>query len=89
MKYCYLVEFQNKKEIKNATKKFISIVKSKAGEISKKYIFSPHTTDFAVMFLPTEGLYADVVRQRGLMQEKFYKKQIYLMKNFLQKLKNI
>lgn len=35
-------------------------------EISDKYICPPHTTDFAVLFLPTEGLFAEVVRRPGL-----------------------
>jgi len=38
-----------------------------AKSISEKYIFPPHTTDFAVMFLPTEGLYAEAVRRAGLV----------------------
>ncbi|MCQ2454045.1 MAG: DNA recombination protein RmuC, partial [Clostridia bacterium] len=37
--------------------------------ISKKYIAPPYTTDFAIMFLPTEGLYAEALRTRGLMEE--------------------
>jgi len=37
-----------------------------AGEICAKYVAPPHTTDFAVMFLPTEGLYAEILRQPGL-----------------------
>ena len=40
----------------------------KAKTIRKEYVSSPHTTDFAVMFLPTEGLYADVVRRSGLFE---------------------
>jgi len=38
-----------------------------AKSISEKYIAPPHTTDFAVMFLPTEGLYAEAVRRAGLV----------------------
>jgi DNA recombination protein RmuC len=34
--------------------------------IASKYVAPPHTTDFAIMFLPTEGLYAEVLRQPGL-----------------------
>lgn len=40
-----------------------------ARKISEKYINPPHTTDFAVMFLATEGLYAEVLRQPGLAEE--------------------
>ncbi|WP_062228271.1 DNA recombination protein RmuC [Aureimonas frigidaquae] len=40
----------------------------KAGaDIAAKYVQPPHTTDFAVMFLPTEGLFAEVVRRPGLI----------------------
>ncbi len=39
-----------------------------AKSISEKYIAPPHTTDFAILFLPTEGLYAEVLRRPGLME---------------------
>lgn len=42
-------------------------VKAQAKEI-RKYVAAPHTTDFAVMFLPTEGLYAEVLRRPGLFE---------------------
>jgi DNA recombination protein RmuC len=42
-------------------------VKVQAKSICEKYIVPPHTTDFAVMFLPTEGLYAEVIRRPGLV----------------------
>lgn len=41
-------------------------IKLEAKTIKSKYIDPPHTTDFAVMFLPTEGLYAEVLRRPGL-----------------------
>lgn len=37
-------------------------------DISEKYIDPPHTTDFAIMFLPVEGLYAEVLRRPGLVE---------------------
>jgi DNA recombination protein RmuC len=43
-------------------------IKKAAKDISEKYVEPPHTTDFAIMFLPFEGLYAEVVR-RGLIEE--------------------
>jgi DNA recombination protein RmuC len=43
-------------------------VKTAARDIRDKYIHPPMTTDFAVMFLPTEGLYAEVLRIPGLME---------------------
>ena len=49
------------KELKNRIKVF-------AKDIRTKYIDVPNTTDFAIMFLPTEGLYAEVVRY-GLVEE--------------------
>jgi DNA recombination protein RmuC len=42
-------------------------VRVQAKSICEKYIVPPHTTDFAVMFLPTEGLYAEVIRRPGLV----------------------
>lgn len=39
-----------------------------AQDISGKYLNPPHTTDFGVLFLPTEGLYAEVVRRSGLIE---------------------
>ena len=41
-------------------------VKNEAKKISDKYLHPPHTTDFAVLFLPTEGLFAEVLRRPGL-----------------------
>ena len=42
---------------------------TEAKRISSKYIAPPNTTDFAVMFLPTEGLYAEALRSPGLAEE--------------------
>ncbi|WP_028918118.1 DNA recombination protein RmuC [Pseudoxanthomonas sp. J35] len=41
-------------------------IRIQAKSICEKYVVPPHTTDFAVMFLPTEGLYAEVIRRAGL-----------------------
>ena len=41
-------------------------IRIQAKSISDKYIAPPHSTDFAVMFLPTEGLYAEALRRAGL-----------------------
>lgn len=41
-------------------------IKREAKTIRDKYLAPPHTTDFALLFLPTEGLYAEVVRRPGL-----------------------
>ena len=43
-------------------------IRSEAKSIAEKYIEPPHTTDFAILFLPTEGLYAEVLRRPGLIE---------------------
>ena len=43
-------------------------IRLEARKIHDKYINPPHTTDFAVMFLPTEGLFAEVLRRPGLLE---------------------
>lgn len=43
-------------------------VRMQAKVISEKYVHPPYTTDFAIMYLPTEGLYAEVIRRPGLCQ---------------------
>ena len=44
-------------------------VEAEAKTIREKYVASPHTTDFALLFLPTEGLYAEVIRRPGLFEK--------------------
>ena len=44
-------------------------VRGEAKTIAEKYVSPPHTTDFAILFLPTEGLYAEVMRRPGLADE--------------------
>ena len=58
----------DKEIIKKAHNTFASNVTGKAKTIRREYVAAPHTTEFAVMFLPTEGLYAEVVRQPGLFE---------------------
>ncbi len=55
--------------IETATRNLLKQVKARARDIRDKYIIPPHTTDFAIMFLPTEGLYAEILRQPGLHEE--------------------
>ncbi len=43
-------------------------VRFEARKIAAKYVSPPHTTDFAVLYLPTEGLFAEVVRRPGLVE---------------------
>jgi DNA recombination protein RmuC len=44
-------------------------IELQARQISTKYVAPPYTTDFAIMFLPTEGLYAEVLRRPGLFDK--------------------
>jgi DNA recombination protein RmuC len=43
-------------------------LRSSARDIATKYVASPHTTDFAILYLPTEGLYAEALRRAGLVE---------------------
>jgi len=43
-------------------------IRLEAKSIAEKYVAPPYTTDFAILFLPTEGLYAEVLRRPGLME---------------------
>jgi DNA recombination protein RmuC len=51
-----------------ATKDLAARIKSEAKSMSEKYVEPPYTTDFAIMFLPTESLYAEVLRVSGLLE---------------------
>ncbi len=53
--------------VEEAAKQLEKVIKSEAKDIRDKYIEPPYTTDFAIMFLPFEGLYAEVVR-RGMLE---------------------
>jgi DNA recombination protein RmuC len=44
-------------------------IRLEAKTIAEKYLSPPHTTDFAILFLPTEGLYAEIMRRPGLSDE--------------------
>lgn len=67
--YERLVEATGSETEEQATKAFLRTVASEAKKIQDKYIEPPQTTDFAIMFLPTEGLYAEVLRQPGQVEE--------------------
>jgi DNA recombination protein RmuC len=43
-------------------------LRAEARKISEKYIAAPHTAEFAILFVPTEGLYAEALRRPGLME---------------------
>ncbi|MDR0918715.1 MAG: DNA recombination protein RmuC, partial [Oscillospiraceae bacterium] len=67
--YNRLLAADDKTEIENARKSLAQKIKSFAKDIHDKYILPPKTTDFALMFLPTEGLYAEVVQNVALFEE--------------------
>ena len=55
--------------IETAQKNLDNTIRKMAKDISSKYIDPPHTTEFGVMFLPFEGIFAEVVRKASLMEE--------------------
>lgn len=59
--------------VEEASKELRERIRRFAKDISDKYIFPPYTTDFAIMFLPSEGLYAEAVRigMVELLQREF------------------
>ena len=71
-------ESANKEEIEVARAALIRSIDVFAKEISTKYISPPNTTDFAIMFLPVEGLFAEVLRHPGLMETLRQKYKITL-----------
>lgn len=54
-------------QVEEAGRQLEKRIKLEAHHIRDKYLEPPHTTDFGIMFLPTESLYAEVVRRPGLM----------------------
>jgi DNA recombination protein RmuC len=67
--YQRLVEAQEKGDAdgaENAARQLESRIRQCAGDISRKYLDPPRTTDFGILFLPTEGLFAEVMRRAGL-----------------------
>ncbi|GAA0775049.1 DNA recombination protein RmuC [Clostridium subterminale] len=54
--------------IEEGYKKLEAAIKKSAKDIRDKYIDPPYTTDFAIMFLPIEGLYAEVVKRTNLVE---------------------
>jgi DNA recombination protein RmuC len=52
--------------VEEASRALEGRVRAEAKTIAEKYVAPPHTTDFALLFLPTEGLYAEILRRPGL-----------------------
>ncbi len=64
--------------LKSATDALGRAVRASARDIHDKYVHPPHTTDFAILFLATEGLYAEVLRQSALVEELQVKYRVVL-----------
>ena len=62
------VEVGDADGIEAASKSLERSIRRFAKDVSDKYINPPHTTDWAILFLPTEGLYAEVLRRPGLFE---------------------
>lgn len=67
--YNRLIDAEDKQAIDEARRSLAIKIRSFAKDIHDKYITPPKTTDFALMFLPTEGLYAEVVQNATLFEE--------------------
>lgn len=70
-------ESGDKNLITAARKNFADRIRSEAKDISAKYLHPPLTTDFGILFFPTENLYAEVL-QSGLQEELFQKYRIFV-----------
>ncbi len=67
--YNRLLDAEDKQSIDEARRSLMVKIRAFAKEIYDKYIVPPKTTDFALMFLPTEGLYAEVIQNAALFEE--------------------
>jgi len=69
--YERLLDAQQRADVEGAAiaaKALETRIRLEARGLAEKYIEPPHTTDFAILFLPTEGLYAEVLRRPGLIE---------------------
>ncbi len=69
LRLCEAAENADKDSVELYSKALERTIKTEAAKISRLYINIPRTTDFAIMFLSTEGLYAEVIRKNGLVEE--------------------
>ncbi len=65
-------------EVEKAASALERAVRLQAKVISEKYVHPPHSTDFAIMYLPTEGLFAEVIRRPGLARDLQSKHRIMI-----------
>jgi DNA recombination protein RmuC len=61
-------EAADKAGVDRAAAAFASAIEAEAKKIATKYLSPPQTTDFAILFLPTEGLFAEVARMSGMIE---------------------
>lgn len=61
-------EAADKAGVEKAATAFATAIEAEAKKIASKYLSPPHTTDFAILFLPTEGLFAEVARISGMIE---------------------
>ena len=64
--------------IARAERAFAQCIRGEAKRIADKYLDPPHTTDFAVLFVPTEGLYAEITRIPGMLEALYSESRIAL-----------
>lgn len=62
-------EQQDKELFEKSRREMEAAFRKNAKDISSKYLYPPVTTDFAIMFLPIEGLYAELIRQGDLLEK--------------------
>ncbi|MBS0432386.1 MAG: DNA recombination protein RmuC [Proteobacteria bacterium] len=70
--YQRLLDAQERADVEAANAAALALerrVRDEAKTIRSKYVAPPHTTDFAILFVPTEGLYAEVLRRPGLFDD--------------------
>lgn len=66
---CSAQEDGNNEGVERARRELVQRVKHEAIQIRNKYVKAPKTTDFAIMYVPTEGLFAELLRFPGLSEE--------------------
>ena len=76
LRLCDAADRADRVAVEEAAKALETIVKKEAADIARLYINVPVTTDFAILFLPTEGLYAEVLRRPGLAEELQHKYRV-------------
>ena len=68
-RYLAALDDANKEDMRRYKGNLVQKIKAQAKTINDKYVHPPHSTDIAVMFLPTEGLYSVVAGEAGLLEE--------------------